>query len=231
MATPGERRLEPISTISLSELAYRSIRESIVHGRFAMGEQIVETRVAEDLGISRAPIREALRRLGEERLVVERPRYGTFVREFSAVDFVDTYNVRIAVETAAIRLVTRRQPDLRPVESTITLMSRAASRNQGEKVVDLELAVHQQLCDASGNGFLASVFRSLSGPIRIALGLDAESYRRLEDVATEHPPLLEAIRTGDEHYAAAAVQEHILASVGPVLERLGGRPQDLLRGP
>lgn len=222
------RRLGKLTPHSLSELAYESIRESIVNGRFAMGEQLVETRLAEDLGISRAPIREALRRLAKEGLVTERPRQGTFVRELTASDFIDIYNLRIAIETAAIRLVTRAQPSLAPLERLIEDMRRAAQRKQVQRLVDLELSFHEELCDASGNDYLASVFSSASAQIRMALSLDDAEYIQLEDVASEHLPLLEAIRSGDEALAARTIEEHIVASVEPVLARLGGSSERLL---
>jgi DNA-binding GntR family transcriptional regulator len=226
--TTNRRPLAPLSPQSLAELAYDSIRESVLSGRFAMGERIVESRVAEELGTSRAPVREALRRLSEERLVVEKPRHGSYVREISAADFIDIYNLRIALETAAIRLVTRRQPALDKIEDTIRQMNRAAERGQLSKVLDLELAVHQELCEASGNAYLAAAFHSVAGPVRMALGVDAVDNQTPAEIAAEHPPLLEAVRTGDEDHAAATIRDHIVASVGPVLERLGGRAEDLL---
>jgi DNA-binding GntR family transcriptional regulator len=226
--TTNRRPLAPLSPQSLAELAYDSIRESVLSGRFAMGERIVESRVAEELGTSRAPVREALRRLSEERLVVEKPRHGSYVREISAADFIDIYNLRIALETAAIRLVTRRQPALDKIEDTIRQMNRAAERGQLSKVLDLELAVHQELCEASGNAYLAAAFHSVAGPVRMALGVDAVDNQTPAEIAAEHPPLLEAVRTADEDHAAATIRDHIVASVGPVLERLGGRAEDLL---
>jgi DNA-binding GntR family transcriptional regulator len=228
MTATNRRPLAPLSPQSLAEMAYDSIRESVLTGRFAMGERIVESRIAEELGTSRAPVREALRRLGEERLVIERPRYGSYVREISASDFIDIYNLRIALETAAIRLVTRRQPPLGKIEDTIRQMDRAAAAGHLSKVLDLELAVHQELCEASGNSYLAAAFHSVAGPVRMALGVDAVDNQTPAEIAAEHPPLLEAVRSGDEDHAAATIRDHIVASVGPVLERLGGRAEDLL---
>jgi DNA-binding GntR family transcriptional regulator len=207
---------------ALSTIAYETIRDSIVHGRYAMGEQLVETRVAKQLGISRAPVREAFRRLAEERLVVERPRHGTFVRAFTAGDFADIYDLRIAVESAAIRLAVRRRPDLTPIEAAIAAMNAAALRGDVEEVVDLELGLHQQLCDASGNRYLASLFRSLAAPVRIALGLDDAAYADLHDVVREYEPLLAAIKAGEEDEAARALALLIVGSVAPALDRLGG---------
>jgi len=230
MSAADANRLSRLAPQSLAELAYRSIRDSILTHRFRGGERLVESRLAEDLGISRAPVREALRRLAEEHLVVERPRHGTFVREFTASDFVDIYNVRIAIETAAIRLLTRRAAGIAALEAIVDDMRRAADRGRPEEVAALEFRLHETLCELSGNAYLSAVFRSLSGQIRAALALDDAGYADLHDIVAEHLPLLDAIRDGDEHRAARVLHEHILATVGPVLDRLGGSADALLRG-
>lgn len=227
-AGPDGKKLARLAPQSLAELAYRSIRESILTHRFAAGERLVETRLAEELGVSRAPVREALRRLAEEHLVVERPRQGTFVRAFSADDFVDIYNLRIAIEVAAIRLLTRRGEDIAPLEAILEDMRGAASGGRPDEVAELEFHFHQTLCDLSGNEHLSVVFRSLAAQIRVALALDDAEYTNLGDIVAEHEPVLEAIRSGVERRAAVALQHHVLATVGPVLDRLGGSPDGLL---
>jgi DNA-binding GntR family transcriptional regulator len=222
------RRLAPLQTQSLSHLAHESIRDSIVRGTFSPGARLVEARLADELGISRAPIREALHRLIEEGLLIERPRHGVFVRELTARDFVDIYNVRLAIETGAVRLITRHQPPLASIEALIRAMDKAAHQENVSLVVDRELSIHEEFCRLSGNTYFHSMFRSLSGHIRLALALDDAAYANLRDVVAEHPPLLEAIRSGNERRATKALQEHIVASVGAVLERLGGTSGDLL---
>jgi DNA-binding GntR family transcriptional regulator len=212
----------------LVTLAYESIRQSIIDGRYAMGEHIVESGVASELGISRAPVREALKRLTQEGLAVEQPRRGTFVREISAKDFIDIYNVRLAVEGAAVRLVVRKQAALDKIESTIAKLSKAASKGDVARTVGLELKIHEQICEASGNAYLVSVFQSLLGPVNLALGLDDAAYENLEDVTAEHVALLDALRSGDAGAAERAMHQHIVATVGPVLQRLGGDPSELL---
>jgi DNA-binding GntR family transcriptional regulator len=231
VATPRQNRLAPAAVDSLVQVAYDAIRESILDGRFAMGEHIIEKRVSEDLDTSRAPVREALRRLQQEGLVVEKPRRGTFVREISGADFVDIYNVRIAIECAAAQLIVRRRPPLKSVERLVAKMEQAAGRGQVGKTVDLELQVHQHLCDIAGNQYLAGVFRSLAGPVRMALGLDDAAYADLEQVAAEYRPLLDALGSDDPERAARAMHHHIVASVEPVLARLGGDAGDLFTAP
>lgn len=228
MASPTRRQLRPLSTDSLVELAHDSIRQSILSGQFKPGEHLVETRIAAELEISRAPVREAMQRLSHEGLTVEKPRRGSFVREVNAKDFVDIYNSRIAVESTAVRLAVRNGADLAPIEKTIDALGKASRRGDVPRTVDLELQVHEEICEASGNQYIALIFRSLAGPIRVALGLDDAAYENLEDVATEHQPLLEAMRSGDADLAARTMEEHIVSTVGPVLERLGGDPGDLL---
>jgi DNA-binding GntR family transcriptional regulator len=229
MSSVASTDMSPLARPSLAELAHQAIRESVLSGAIPMGERIVETRVAEQLGISRAPIREALRRLAEERLVIERPRRGTFVREITASDFIDIYNVRIAIETGAIRLATRRRASTEPIEETIEQMAAAAELGEEQEVINLELRVHHQICEASGNEHLVALFNSIAGQIRLALALDDDAaYEDLRDIVAEHPPLVETLRSGDEDRAAAAIQQHILSTVGPVLQRLGGDPAGLL---
>jgi DNA-binding GntR family transcriptional regulator len=224
-------RYEPVAVDSLVQIGYEAIRSAIVEGKYAPGEHLVESRIAEQLTTSRAPIREALRQLEREGIIEQRPRRGFFVREITAQDFVDIYNVRIAIECAAAQLVARRKPSLSTVEDTVGLLHQAARRGDVSATVDLELLVHQQICDASGNAYLASLFRSVSGPARMALALDDAAYDDLEDAATEHVPLLAALRSGDPARAATAIYEHIVSTVSGVLARLGGDAADLMPGP
>jgi DNA-binding GntR family transcriptional regulator len=107
-------------------------------------------------------------------------------------------------------------------------MGAAARKRQVAKAVELEFRVHEQLCELSKNQYMVSVFRSLAGPVRMALGLDDAAYEQLEDLVPEHETLLDALRTGDGEHAAAALRDHIVSTVGPVLDRLGGDPARLL---
>lgn len=221
-------QLKPLRHESLVDLAYRAIRESIVSGRFRMGARLVEAHLAADLGVSRGPVREALRRLREEQLVLDRPRQGTFVREFGGKDIVDIYNLRLAVEAAAIRLATRRRPPTKRLSRLIDQMAAAAADGDVDRVVDAEFAFHEEICAASGNDYIARVFQIVSAQVRMALSIDNASYSDLTDVATEHEILAECIESGDEAKAEYAIRAHIVSTVGDTVRRLGGNPGDLL---
>jgi DNA-binding GntR family transcriptional regulator len=220
----SSRQLQPVtSPDSLVELAYDSLRRSILAGKLKPGEHLVEARIASELEISRAPVREAMQRLNLQGLTVEKPRRGSFVREIGAGELVDIYNAEAAIEGAAMRLAVERGASLKPIETTLQALKKAAKRGDFSKTVDLELRFHEQICEASGNEYMLLIFRSLAGPIRLALGVDSATYENLEDVATEHVHLLDAMRSADANLAVNAIHEHIVSTIGPVLERLDGQ--------
>jgi len=223
-----EAKLSRVRHESLVELAYRSIRDSIVSGRLPMGSRLVEARLAEELGISRGPIREALRRLRAERLVLEQPRRGTFVREFGARDLVDIYNLRLAVESAAIRLAVRRRVPTKRLNELIRQMRASAARADVAGVVEAEFAFHEELCAASGNDYLFGVYQTVSAQVRMALSLDNSGYADLADVAREHEGVVRQIEARDEAGAEFAIRSHILSTVGETLSRIGGDAGALL---
>ncbi|MGF1471410.1 MAG: GntR family transcriptional regulator [Rubrobacteraceae bacterium] len=226
------RRLDRLDQGSLSDRAYEAIRKSIISGRFEPGERLVEDNLAEDLGVSRAPIREAFRKLADEQLVVEWPRHGTYVREFTAKDFVDTYNLLSAIESLAVRLIVRKKVSLEPLPSIVEEMTEATREGDLPRVVEIELGFHQVLCSKAGNPHLDNVFRLLSGMVGMALSIDDAAYDNIADIASEHYPLLEtiqeAIRVGSEEQAVFAVRSHIRASLEGVMSQLGGDPSDVL---
>jgi DNA-binding GntR family transcriptional regulator len=228
----GTPRLQPLQQGSLSERAYNAIRNSVISGRFEPGERLIETELAEELGVSRAPIREAFRKLADEQLVVERPRYGTYVREFTAKDLVDIYNLLSAIESLAVRLIVRNRTSLEPLKRIVDEMTHATDKGDLHRVVEIELRFHRELCSAADNEYLDNVFRLMGGLVGMALSLDDAAYTNMADIALEHYPLLErlgkAIESGNEEKAVFAIRSHIRASIGEVMTRLGGDPTDVL---
>lgn len=224
-------RLPRIERRRLGDLAYEEVRKRIVSGDFPMGSRLNEVRLAADLGVSRAPVREALRRLSEEGLVVERPHLGAAVREVDAASLVDLYNVRAALESLAIRLATRRHMDTKPLRESIRQMAIAAQSRDYTRVARHELDFHSLIAHSSGNAVLISIFRALEAQILMGLALDDSSYADLHEVAREHEPLVEMIEAGDENGAADAMPAHVLSTLGSLISRLGGSPSDLILAP
>jgi GntR family transcriptional regulator of gluconate operon len=213
-----QRALERIKRTSISESAYRAIREGIVSRRFAPGEQLIEARLAAELEISRGPVREALARLRDEGLLVDEPHRGAYVRSFTLEDIVDIYNVRIGLEAVAVRLAIRGDAPLDGLHDLIGEMEAAAAVPDLERLSERELAFHQTLCDLSGNLHISSLFRSISAQVQMAVTLDNAGYDDPADVAREHEPVLDAISRRDEGEAARLIVDHIVGSLSRTLE-------------
>jgi DNA-binding GntR family transcriptional regulator len=227
---PDAARLGPVRHESLVDLAYGSVRASIVSGRIAMGERLVETRLAAELGVSRAPVREALRRLREEQLVVDVPRRGSVVRTFDGDDLVHIYNLRIIVEIGAVRLAIRSGASTAPLRAKIRRMTHAARRGDASGVATAELEFHEALIEAAANPYLTAVFRTVSAQIRIAAALGA-GRPDLAATVGEHRLLVDRIAAGDEEEAVLAVRRHLAATVDAVLRGLGDATTALLAPP
>lgn len=225
------QQLDIVRSDSLKELAYESIREAIISGNYSAGEQLVEGHLAKMLGISRAPIREALIRLQEENLVEYRPRHGTFIREFTHHDIIDIYNLRLSIETTAIRLLIRKgytPENIKELNGFIDKMVTAAKEEDINMIIKMEVLFHKKLCQLSGNERLISIFNLLSAHVRMTLALDNKFYTNIKDIGNEHIPIVESILTGDELNAVKVLQNHIISTVKISIENLGGDTSGLL---
>jgi GntR family transcriptional regulator, gluconate operon transcriptional repressor len=195
---------------SLAEDAADRIREQIVSGGFAPGEHLVEAKIAEQLAISRGPVREAFKLLRAEGLLKEEPRRGTFVVSLTTADVREIYGLRAALESRAARMLARDQDPiaidrLRAMADEIDAAVRAGS---AARVSQADLAFHQALCELCGNARILEVFDRYVPTLRGLLRLDELAVRSLDEVSEQHRPLVEAIRAGDEEAAARAFESH-----------------------
>src|SRR5256886_8463962 len=149
-------RLEPLSSPTLAEQIVELIRGRILSGDFVSGERLVETRLAADLGTSRGPIREALKQLAAEGLVREEPRRGTFVAAPTLEDARDLYDLRVAIEARAARLIIERGDPaaIATLRAALDELHEAVHASDLAQVTRADYGFHETLCRASGNGRL-----------------------------------------------------------------------------
>jgi len=205
----GSTELSRVTWKSVVDVACDKLREAILHGAFAPGQQLVEQQVASDLGVSRGTAREALRRLCDEGIATSAPNRGVFVRVLMLDDVLDLYNARAGIEGVAIRLCTRLRRPTATLRELIDEMDARAEQGDAAGVSDAELAFHQEVCRLSGNDYLAATFRSIAGPTRLAFAGEYLAYGSIDDVGAQHLLLVEAIESGDEERAAQALVEHV----------------------
>src|SRR5919107_1910667 len=206
--TPGADRVA-VNRAMLRDQIKEVLLERILDGRYSPGERVVETRVAEEFGVSQAPVREALRELEILRLVVSEPFRGARVRDVSAHEIAQAYPVRAALEELAARLAAAAlagRPEVLAAE--LDGMRAAAADDDLHRFVRHDVAFHRVFVDASANETLIQLWESLHVDLRTRVTL-IQRVPDLADVAESHVPIMEALAAGDADRAGTIVREHI----------------------
>jgi DNA-binding GntR family transcriptional regulator len=207
---------------TVREVAYRRLRQLIVEGTLEPGQRIFENELADQLGVSRTPLREALRQLETEGLVKLTSRRGAIVSGLSATEMREEFLIRATLEGLAIRLAAPRltADDFRQLERELARMEDALTR--GQRAIFLE---HHRL-------FHVTLFNASQAPrlVRMLVNLleGGERYEHLElaqdvlhaDEIGHHRALLEALKQGDGERAATAYIHTFLAHGEHVIQRL-----------
>ena len=209
-----------LERVVLREQVKEVLLARILSGRYQPGERLVETRIAQELGTSQAPVREALRELELLRVVESAAFRGSWVREFTPEELAEVYPVRAALEEVAGRLAAERlEGRVDALEAEIDAMLEAHSLHEQ---VEHDVRFHAIIVEASGNGRLLEVWRSLQVEGRttitaLATGLDRASIAEL------HRPIVEALRARDGERAGRELREHVEHFGRLLLERHGFR--------
>ena len=207
--------LPEVARVSLSQQAADSIRDAILSGTLEPGTQLVEAELAEQMSISRAPIREAMRNLEEEGLVLRVPYRGVFVSHVSPADIQELYTLRSIIEVFAVRLAVERatDADFARLEAIVQAMQTAALTETLDQVSNLDMQFHRTLYEISGHKLLLQTWHGLEQKVRFIMALRHQGlYRRILQVVKTHQPLLEALRERNANLAVALIEEHILSS-------------------
>lgn len=222
--------MRPLQTRKLlAEDVADRIREEILLGGFSQGERLIEASIAQQLGVSRGPVREAIKLLRAEGLVKEEPHRGTFVVRLTSVDVREIYDLRAGLEARAARRLTAsaRPADLRQMRRLLDRLLQAATDGDVAGVSQADLAFHEGVCRLSHNRRLHEVFVRHVPMLRNLMKLDEHIYRSMADVAVEHEPLVAALESGDPQQAANRFAEHVdraMDQVSTYIDALPGRP-------
>lgn len=198
-----------VNRAMLRDQIKEAIVARILNGEYGPGDRIVEIRVAQEFGISQAPVREALRELELLRLVVSEPFRGARVREVTANELAEIYPVRAALEEVAARAAAPRLAgNVKRLEAELRAMRRAAEAADVRTFVAHDVGFHRVIVDASGNRTLGELWRSLHVDLRTTITV-IKRAESLVTVAESHVPVLEALAAGDPERSARALREHI----------------------
>lgn len=186
--------------MSLSEAIRARLREQILSGELAMGQRLTEQGVAEAMGTSAGPVREAFASLCYEGLLMSLPHRGTFVSSVSQEEARGAYEVRRRLEPYAFELAsTRLSPEANAeLDQLVAGLREAAARKDYNTMIGLDMRFHGIFYAQSGNSILAAVWPLLEGTIRKFVGVAGPQYSRdLDQLAQMHQDLLDNARKGD----------------------------------
>ena len=207
---------------SLRDVVTDSIREAIVYGQYQPGDRLVEDKLAEQLAVSRNPIREALLALEGEGLVKMVPRKGATVAHLSDEETREIVELRAALEGLSARLAARRcTPELeRKIRELLDRGNQLAERDDREALENINRQFHALVAEAGANRYLAEFMRSLRYKTFWLFGSAFEW--RAGQSWKEHAEISRAVLAGDEELAAVLANRHVL-NVGGASVR-GERP-------
>jgi len=210
----GESRhgLRPVTTPTLVETVAATIRSSILAGRFAPGERLVEAELARELQVSRGPIREALALLTNEGIVTNLTRRGKFVQGFTPRLVAELYSLRRVLEPYAVSLVIEKLDDTgrQRLEVAVAEIAHAVASDDEQLLAQRDVAFHDLLYELADHDLLERAWlENIAGKLRILLNVTTHTLSSLADAERQHRNLLEPILAKDKQLARSRIESHI----------------------
>jgi DNA-binding GntR family transcriptional regulator len=203
----GDGRIEVVSIV---DRVYESVRSRILDGTLERGARLRQEALAAELGVSRTPLREALRRLASEGLVELEPNRGARIPDLSHADMVIAYEARLALEPGAARLAAAN-PDPVALERMRTAIARHRRAATQHALFDANRAFHLALVDAARNEHLSRLAANLwaAGIGAVILAVQDETPAEIAADADAHERIAAAVAAGDGDRAERLVREHV----------------------
>ncbi|RGE20689.1 GntR family transcriptional regulator [Leucobacter sp. wl10] len=210
----GVQALSAINSRPTAVVIADQLRESIIIGAFGPGDQINEAQVANQLNVSRGPVREALHRLVQEGLLLSRPNRGVFVQELTVRDVAEVYEAREVIECAAAEIITKMLPEdrarivdgMRPI---IDRMHAPLARDDWAQLGRIDLEFHTALVSSAGNTRLARAYSTLATESLICLSSFPSAYPEPDRVIVGHTEIAELLLEGSMQQLHLALHRHL----------------------
>ena len=200
-----------LDNLTLRERVHDHLKSEILANRYPPGSELLEVPLSEELGVSRGPVREALRSLESEGLVEITPRRGAVVVSLTKRDFLEAYQVRESLEALGVRLavplLTRAQLD--ELDAQLDAMTRHAAAGDVDAFFEVNAAFHEGFMAASENRKLIEIYRRLMAQMGPYRRPSAQLRGNVERSIAEHREILAAARSRDVEAAVALLMKHV----------------------
>ena len=198
--------------LPLRDVVFNTLRDAILTGKLVPGERLMENQLAEKLGVSRTPVREALRMLELENLVELVPRKGAQVLDMSEKDITNILEVRSALEGLATSLACKKmtKEDLQQLKNMEVNFEKAVADNDVEHFVDIDEDFHDLIFAATENDKLINIFRNLRIQLyRYRMAQAKNNETSMSTIVAHHRSIIRAIENHDAEEGASIAQGHI----------------------
>lgn len=195
----------------LRDVVVESIRQAIISGQFPPGMRLMELQLAEEMGVSRTPVREAIRKMELEGLVVMIPRRGAYVADISIKDINEVYEVRTALDVLSAGLAAERidKSEIQEMRELLAEEAALVEVKDYPKIIDNDTAFHDVIYCASGNTRCMNIISNLREQITAIRGRSMPYPGRVEIMLKEHRAIFDAIAAGKVEKAQEAVRTHM----------------------
>lgn len=206
---------------SLRGRVFHTIREDILKGKYKHNEALIETKISEELGVSRTPVREALRQLELEGLVTLIPNKGAVVSGITAKDIKDIYAIRSLIEGLSARWAAMQitQEQIEALEEVIYLSEFHLAKGHLDQLLELDNRFHEMLYDISGSKILRHVLSDFHHYVQRVRQASLSSQERAEKSIHEHKDILDAIKQGDYQKVEQLTNEHVINTTKNVIDK------------
>ena len=210
-----------IGKVSLADRVFDELENKILDGKYKAGELLTETHLSDELGVSRTPIREAIRRLAQDGLIEETTR-GALVLGITADEVATIYEIRARIEGYAARLFAERVSDdvLRELRENVELQEFYISRAAAESSGDLDTRFHEIIYENCGSRVLYDLLSSLHKKVRRYRRASYEDKERSVSAAKEHRAILDAAVSHNGDLAEALVTSHVKNAEESIIRNL-----------
>ena len=209
-----------LQTSSLTNVVQQEIERAILQGEYAPGSKLIEATLAQKMGVSRGPVREAFRMLEEAGLVRNEKNRGVFVRDIPIDEAVEIFDLRAAMDELVGRKLARdiTPAELKEIKGLVDSMEKSVKAEDAYNYHLLNLKFHDRLVEMAGNSKLTAIYRKLIKELSLFRRLNLADGWLLPISASEHRQIIKAIASGDADAAGQAMFDHVMDSKERTIE-------------